>query len=253
MTDTPEVKPHPAKFSDSIIKVIDRVLTEYVDTGIVGDREMEVLDPFAGVGKIFSVIDWVEWTGIELEPEWAAASNAIVQGDCIETMKRWVDENTWMPGKWVFDAIVTSPAYGNRMADQSMLPDRGAGLKWKYNTYAYKLGRVLTHGNGAGYVWHQVKGGKRYRTIHKQAWRYAVKLLRPGGLFVLNVSDYKRTVDGVEVTEYVSDWHVEVLEKLGLEVVEAIAVETPRQKQGANRDVREAHEWVVVFRKPVVD
>lgn len=226
---------HPAKFSDEIIEVI-RGLVEKYDI-------RTALDPFAGVGKIFDAIPDVKWTGIEIEPEWACQHDQIISGDSIEVINGWLRARF----KYEFDAIITSPAYGNRMADQSMLPDRGAGLRHTYNTYAYKLGRRLDMKSGARYSWHGSQG-KMYRLLHMKVWMACVKLLDPGQLMIVNVSNYmrKQAPNGVEP---VAQWHRETLERLGMEVIESIPVKTPRQRQGANGDRRMAREWVYVLRK----
>lgn len=232
-TDTPAPRKHPAKFSDEIIDVIRDVIAKY--------NIHTALDPFAGVGKIFDAIPEVAWTGIEIEQEWADQHPLIIHGDSIEVIRHWMNVQSEL---WQFDAIITSPAYGNRMADQSMLPDRGAGLKYTYNTYAYKLGRVLNDNNGARYSWHGSQG-KKYRLLHRKVWMLCVRLLAPGQYIILNVSNYKRD----DKIEPVAQWHCDVLTGLGMELVERVPIKTKRNRQGANGDKRVRHEWVYVFRK----
>ena len=79
-----------------------------------------------------------------------------------------------------FDAIVTSPTYGNRYADHFTPKE---GTEWTWRSYTLDLGRKL-HPNNSG----QLQWGPEYRTFHTRAWAQAVRVLCPGGRFVLNIS-----------------------------------------------------------------
>jgi hypothetical protein len=90
---------HPAKYSDCLLPIFDNYLP---------DNSHKILDPFAGTGKLRKVRS--NCILLEIEPEWANESGAII-GDA-----------TMMPfDSGYFDAICTSPTYGNRMADSSSL------------------------------------------------------------------------------------------------------------------------------------
>ena len=110
---------HPAKYSDILLPVFRGMLSGCKD----------ILDPFAGTGKLRLVFP--DCTLLEIEPEWASISGAIV-GDA-----------TKMPfADCTFDAICTSPTYGNRMADSFI--DHQIEKQYKRNTYTHQLGRKLS-------------------------------------------------------------------------------------------------------------
>lgn len=71
-------------------------------------RPVRVLDPFAGIGRIHDLpARMADTIGVELEPEWAACRSRTIVGDA-----------TALPfGDASFDAVITSPCYGNRVSD----------------------------------------------------------------------------------------------------------------------------------------
>ena len=113
---------HPAKYTDSLLPIMKGYL----------DGKIKILDPFAGSGKLREIAPTA--TLLELEPEWAAMSSAIV-GDATKMPFR---DN-------YFEAICTSPTYGNRMADHFV--DRQPEKNYKRNTYRHMLGRALNKNN----------------------------------------------------------------------------------------------------------
>ena len=216
---------HPAKFSDALLPVLARALA--------GCRH--VIDPFGGVGKLGAIKTHGYGGAVyvnEIEPEWAEQA----KGNGADYVT--VADARQLPYRSnAFDAICVSPVYGNKLSEHcEWKPDR------KCITYKSYLGRSLHERNaGRYYFWE-----REYADIHWPAWIDAVRVLRPGGLFVLNASRFIRL--GVE--QDVTGWHVGVLEQLGLQVIERHQVETPRQRFGKNADKRVAHEDVVVLRKP---
>jgi len=208
---------HPAKFTDSLLPVIDLFLGT-ADT---------VLDPFAGTGKIHQLRESGRTTyGIELEPEWAEMNPFTMVGDA----RALPFEDGY------FDAIATSPTYGNRMADTYDGRDGS-----RRNTYRISLGHDLSEGSSAGLQW-----GAEYRLFHEKAWKEAIRVLRQHGSFVLNCKDHIRKGERVPVTQ----WHVGELERLGLAVDRFQRVETPGNRHGANGQARLDYEWVVRLWKP---
>lgn len=206
---------HPAKYSAGLIPVIGG---ELVPGALV-------LDPFAGTGKIHLLRPLVRTFGIELEPDWAEMSPYTLVGSAL--CLPFADAT--------FDAIATSPTYGNRMADHHEARDTS-----RRNTYRHALGRPL-HPENSG----QLQWGPRYRSFHLLAWQEALRVLKPHGGFVLNISDHIRNGQVQEVT----DWHVYHLVAMGLRVTSRREVPTPRNRQGANGDARVDHESVITFRK----
>jgi tRNA G10 N-methylase Trm11 len=189
-----------------------------------------VLDPFAGVGGIHTVghyLEEVDTWGVEIEPEWAAAHPRTYVGDALNL--QFEDET--------FNVIMTSPAYGNRMADHFEAKDTSRRL-----TYRHQLGRPLNDNNGGKLQW-----GDHYREFHRAAWIEANRVLGVGGLFVVNVSDHIRAGKRIPVTA----WHKETLTEIGLVFIREEQVETRRMRFGANHAARVEHESILIFRKPL--
>ena len=92
----------------------------------------------------------------------------------------------------------------------------------------------------------QLHWGPKYRAFHKQAWVEAVRVLRPGGRFLLNLKNHIRS--GVE--QSVVEWHRDHLCDIGLVAVAHEHVIAPANRAGANRGVRVDHESVLVLDKP---
>ena len=230
VVDVPDASvKHPAKFSVAVLDAIREIADGLLPDGA------RVLDPFAGVGGIHSLAEpmgWETW-GVELEPEWAAQHPRTVCGD--STRLGTIVEEGLIPS--VFDAIVTSPAYGNRMADAYAGDAKGS----KRITYRIALGRPLDPRNGASMQW-----GAAYMALHREVWREAADVVRPGaGYLILNVSDHVR---GGSVMP-VSAWHVGTLAKWGFHEVSRIDVPTPRMRFGANGGARVDHEHVILFQR----
>ena len=206
---------HPATFSTAILEVIDELL----------DDARLVLDPFAGVGGVhaLSVPSTRNTYGVEIEKEWADTDYRTVHGSALDL--------PW--GNDVFDAVATSPTYGNRMADT--YDGRDGSTR---STYRIALGRPLDDENSGGLQW-----GLAYRVFHLKAWVEAVRVLKPGGRFVLNCKDHIR--GGVQ--QGVTDWHVSVLEILGLGVHDWRRVPARGYGYGANSTARVDAEDVVLL------
>lgn len=206
------MKKHPSKFSDGILAIIDELL-EDADT---------VLDPFAGVGKIHELKNR-QTTGVEIEPEWADQHPDTIVGNALRLP--FPDDE--------FDAIATSPTYGNRMADHHNAKDGSRRI-----TYKHLLGRDLHEHNSGAMQW-----GEKYREFHRAAWAEADRVCR--GFMVLNLSDHVRKGKVIHVTKF----HQNVLKDLGYVITDIRWVDTPRMKFGSNRDLRVSNEFVIAFRK----
>lgn len=230
MTATePVLAPHPAKFSESII---DRIRLYLDDLGFEGS----ILDPFAGVGRVHLLADSPHprvTFGVELEPEWAAHHPRTIVGSVMD-----LEGLGFRPGE--VDAIVTSPVYGNRMSDDH---DPSPTDTSRRNTYKHTLGRDLSEGSAAVLQWGpSARKRAEYQDFHREAWAKTVDVLAGDGLFILNISDHIRGSKRMRVTA----WHKATLARLGIEWVDEIRVDTPRQKMGANGDVRVDYESVLI-------
>lgn len=235
---TATLAPHPAKFSETILDTL---------RDIAPTLPGPILDPFAGTGRIHD-IGRDDTIGVELEPEWAAHHPRTLIGNA--TALPFPDAS--------IGSIATSPAYGNRFADNyagkacptcrsavdvmcSTCRGTGRDPDDVRATYRIKLGRPLSVGSGASLQW-----GRKYRELHVKAWIEARRVIRPGGVFVLNCSDHIRG----GTVQPVTAWHVDTLVELGFNIDDWHDIKTHRNRRGANSDLRVDTEDVVVLRLP---
>jgi len=206
---------HPAKYTDCLLPIFSK----YLKNNIL------VLDPFAGTGKLKEIVP--NAILLEIEPEWAEMSGAIVA----DSQHMPLRDN-------VFDAVCTSPTYGNRMADHFV--DHQTHKNYVRNTYRHCLGRSLNPNNSGRMQW-----GNKYKELHIAVWKECERVLKKDGLFILNISDHIRS--GKQI--YVSDWHVKILTSMKFELLESLKVETPRQRMGKNSELRVDCEYVFIFKR----
>lgn len=219
-----DTREHPATFSPSVLIAIEEILRRQA---IRLRRPLRVIDPFAGIGGIHGLSRAVayETVGVELEVEWADAHRSTYVGDATDLYHHERDS---------FDAVATSPAYGNRMADAY---DGRDGSKRR--SYRLSLGRPLSSDNGAAMQW-----GPEYRALHGQAIAEMMRVVRPGGLIVVNMSNHIRA--GVQ--QRVVEWWVSALLASYSTLVEVRHIETPRYGFGANASARVDGEKLIVVR-----
>lgn len=234
--------PHPAKFNANVLTVMRHVLRTHLEPR--KSTLSNVLDPFGGVGGVHELrtADIETWC-IELEYEWAHQAGArgwVWYGDFFEfnpdsPFYRWDSGNTVfdLPPK-LFDAIATSPTYGNRMSDHHNARDTSTRI-----TYKHKLGRDLSPNNSG-----MMRYGNEYKRFHIRAYNRFRQLLVPGGLVLLNVSDFVR--DGQVVQA--SKWHHCRMLQFGYTHVRTFNVPTQRMGMGANREARVECEQLHVYR-----
>lgn len=216
---------HPAKYSDQFIPIFAKLLK----------GRKTVLDPFAGTGKL-ALIKSYGFKGKvicnEIEPEYANNSTYPVDewhiGDSADM--KWAEDS-------LFDAICTSPTYGNRMADHFDAKDNSKRI-----TYRHMLGRPLNEQNTGRMQW-----GDNYRDKHTEVYKECKRVLKPGGLFIINISDHVRKGIIIPVT----NWHVGAVVSLGLPLIDEIKVETQRMGFGRNNKLRVSHESILVFEKTI--
>lgn len=218
--------PHPAKFSDSIMDVFRELVLEFKPT--------HILDPFAGTGRVHQLARQTggggPYTyGMELEEEWASQHPYTFQGDARRLVGPFYTGTISM--------VLTSPCYGNRMADHHDARDGS-----KRHTYKHYLGRDLSEGSAAGMQW-----GAEYRALHREVWAQVEQVLAPGGIFVLNISNHIRR----KVEEEVAQWHLGAIltDHDNMQLIRTIRVPTPRQRHGQNGSARVECEFVYVLRK----
>lgn len=219
---SPPKKEHPARFSDDLL---DTIAPRVAGAGVV-------LDPFAGTGRVHELRERAgvtETIGIEIEKEWADMHEGTRLGNALDLD---LDDES-------VDAVVTSPTYGNRMADHHDATDDSTRL-----TYKHTLGRDLDPDNSGQLQW-----GDAYREFHRRAWAEATRVLKPGGMFVLNVKDHVRAGKKQEVVA----WQINTLcTEFGLDLVALDLVPTRGLMAGSNHDERVCAEVVATFTKPEV-
>lgn len=226
MNDPVVAVEHPAKYSPEVMAVLRaRILAVIRPHGLV-------LDPFGGVGRIHDVCSgsYAVSCAVEIEPEWADQSRLLGLTYCADFLA-WADE--CHPD--AFDVVATSCTYGNRMADHHNAKDDSKRI-----TYKHKLGRDLTPGNSGA-----LQFGDEYKLFHLRAWTRVKKVLKPGGTFLLNVSDFVRKGEVVPVTA----WHKQAITALGFQFIREFHVETRRMGFGANGKARVPYEVIYEFRK----
>lgn len=205
---------HPCPFPRAVLELLDRQLPS---TGVV-------LDPFAGIGRVHELATATRRTiGVEIEAEWAATHPRTLHGDA--TALPFPDA--------FFDAVATSPAYGNRMADSYDGRDGS-----RRHTYRLSLGRPLSIGSGAGLQW-----GESYRDLHRRAVAEMVRVARPGAVILVNAKDHVRAGE----VQHVVEWWATTLEMTGATHERTVEVDSGGLRHGANRQPRP--EVVLVHRK----
>ncbi len=111
----------------------------------------------------------------------------------------------------------------------------------KRMTYRVCLGRSLSPGNTGAMQW-----GVSYRAKHIHIWHECVRLLKVGGILVINISNHIRDGRVIDVV----GWHRNTLcQRPGLKMETQIDVPTPRMKFGANRNLRVQNESILVFQR----
>jgi hypothetical protein len=243
---------HPAAFNRKALAAADKRLTERF-----GTAPAKVCDPFCGVGRVHELRarGWVTYGG-ELESEWAASSPYTIVADALH----------YPAADGFFDAICTSPAWGNRLADSHDAQERcsacggegtierfaiphevdngyelgiafdpcpkcaGAGRReYVRNTYRHALGRPLTHGSTSG-----MQFGKRYCWFHADWLVEARRLVKPGGLLIVNVGNHIRAGREIDVV----GWWLTVVLHAGFLVRAVDKVPAGKLRHGANHELR---------------
>lgn len=238
---------HPAPYSDALIPEMVDMLGPYryyiTAPLLMGPPAVPdgLYDPMAGSGKIDKIASSMgaRWWGSELEPEFIPEEmrDRIMVGDCRNFTG-------------LARCVVTSPAYGNRMADQYLgTPLEQAeraktGKLPRRRSYAISLGRKLTEGNGAALQW-----GEEYEALHRSIFEHIVNVnIEPWrGLLLLNVSSHYRA----GVYEPVSEWYLRLILSLKMVLVDYRFVSTPGFRDGQNRESRVGGEHLFLFEKVV--
>jgi SAM-dependent methyltransferase len=217
---------HPAKFSDVMIPIFAQKLQGY-------DR---ILDPMAGTGKIARIRDR-GWEGEiycnDLEPEWVDPK---ISEDGLPVFWSFMDAAKMTQfNDDFFDAICTSPTYGNRLADHWNRKEFSVR-----HSYTFDLGHDLHPENTGKMHW-----GESYMIKHIAIWRECLRVLRTTGRLIINISNHIRRGKEIDCVSF----HKTVLTQAKCKIVEEIPVKTARLGYGANNKARVDYEWILIFEK----
>lgn len=266
---------HPARYSDAHVELFSRLF--HHEAALLG-RPVRVLDPMCGVGNIHRCAGTLVVTvGNEIERPFVDVARQLwpdlvtVQGDA--------GALGFESGS--FDAVAVSPDFGNRLADGHTAKDpcrcrkvieagklvellptadptckvcdgSGRSLRRSYTEDLRRLtgdlGYRLTAGSSAGsYAWQSTYWEKQERY-----WAEALRVLRPGGLFVLDVKDVVRTVKGEKRVVPVVAGHRQILDHLGFEVQGEVPLASEGLRFGENHELRVDGHSILVARRPAV-
>jgi hypothetical protein len=208
--------PHPAKFSQPILDAIEEAFEDY-------GCPSRVLDPFAGTGGVHK-LGGLNAIGVEIEPEWARAHPNNIVGNALHLPFR----------ANCFDGMITSPCYGNRLADNFNARDSS-----KRHSYMFDLGRRPHRESSGTLHW-----GRRYQGFHDAAWTECSRVLKPKALVMLNVSNHIRN----KKEQPVAQWHFKWFMDHGCELETICSVSTSRMRYGQNHEARSSCEYIFIFR-----
>lgn len=214
---------HPAKFTDSFIPIFANLLK----------GKKKIIDTMCGTGKICKVVEFGYLGEIycnDLEAEWFDSK---YRDACVAFTSNDARKLPFNDG--FFDAIVTSPTYGNRMADSHNAKDESIR-----NTYTHKLGRKLTQGNTGN-----MQFGEKYLRTHLEIWQEAHRILCDDGLLIVNLKNHIRK--GIEVD--VCDKQKKIIMEAGFTFCDDIIIPVKSNRMGANADKRVKYEHIFVFVK----
>lgn len=250
---------HDAQYSDEVLRVIRRLLHSTRDP-----VEGLICDPFAGPGLKLDQFAREDLYGLEIEPEWAEVTDRVRCGDALSL-------SAYLEGT---KTIVTSPCYGNRMADKYLGAKckecHGTGLKGAFPcavcsgsgrdpedqkrrfSYAIALGRVPSAGSAATMAFTEGNAGTAYRGFHLRWLATIADVVPPGpNRLILNMSDHYRTTglgaSRAQRRHYVCSWWVNAARSRGFELVHAEPAKTQRFGFGANQQDKPTAEMVFVF------
>lgn len=253
-------QPHPAPYSKPILDRLTRILA-------TEERKVRAVDPFGGTARLLACMPQnSDTTIIEIETEFITEGLAWC-GDKQGLLSTATAYGTAPPVSWrgqlvnggrydyvcgdsakvlarrkkTYTHIITSPSYGNRFSD-GFNPTEGRVCR----SYAQSKGGALDISNGSAYRFFDPE----YWGVHIAVIAAAIDRLEDDGQFILNVSDFYKTMAKGEAPTripVVPAW-ISVLHDLGMTMHHAEPVYTRRYKHGENRH-RAEHEMLLTFRK----
>lgn len=219
--------------------VLDEAAGVLDELAVTLGRPCDVLDPFAGTGERTAAHPSFKrhnWVGLELQGEWIKHP-WVRQGNALTT---GFPDNS-------FDAIVTSLVFPNRGTDVFVSAPENPS---HYNTYAHCLRDTV--GDRTAQLHPQNAGGMKledWRLLHLAWAREARRVLRPGGLALIEMKNHRKlgvVHDNVEWIER------QCLRIAGFEVLGRSWIEAPGNREGSeeSRDERETHTALIYAAVP---
>jgi tRNA G10 N-methylase Trm11 len=213
---------HPAKYSNHFIPVLANLASKY--------NLHNIIDVFGGTGKIGllkSLLPNLYITNNDIEPEWSQMG---FENGCDECLTFDVANMSTIEDN-KYDAIITSPTYGNGLAAKTM-----TGLRYNYSIF---LGKVVNENNTGGMCF-----GKSYKQKHLDCITEMKRILKPSGILILNMKNFIRLGQEVPVVQ----WWFDSLVAGGFEMLEDIQIPVSSLRHGQNGNIRTKIEHVMVFK-----
>lgn len=217
---------HPCRFTPAILDALAEWITR------IG---LPVHDPFAGTGeRLGALCDQlgVKFTGIEIEPPYIVDPR----------VKAGNAKHYWSYPFGEF-MVVTSPVYPNGMTDHFHAKDNS-----KRHTYRQGKAAILgydepLHEDNMGRYGNRYRRSKKSEERHFEIARQCI--VHWPEWAIVNVKD----VVARDYSVYVTLTWQRMLEEAGYEIVDTTHVETPGQRHGANADLRDPGENILVARR----
>ena len=206
---------HPCPWSPEALREVAHVINDLTTGTFGGPPSLHLVDPMAGGGSIYRLVDEAmltdpRWTitATEIEPAFAAHDPRVAVEDATIALRRTGR------GQRAPDAIVTSPPYGNRMADTYIPPASDTSTRF---TYAVSLGQPPVDGSAAALGW-----GPAYRGAMAEIYAAIASAAAPDTIVIIDMADHLR--DGV--VEPVTDWTSRHLQAIGLRQIQRLPYRT---------------------------
>lgn len=233
---------HPCRFTPQVLDEMARELD--LEAERLGLPRLAVIDPCAGTGeRVAEHATYARhvWVGLELEESFIAA--------------RWVQPGNArrIPyGAGSFDAYCTSYVFPNGMCDSFISAETDESDRMTYSHRARRNRGERTyrlHSDHAGrYPWG--RGSKqaelRWKELHVDFIRDGIRVLKHGGLFIVEMKDHWVGKDLVPVTAWLIDQFV----AQGCTLVGVTRIPVRGNRKGANREIREEHTNLIMARTP---
>lgn len=198
----------------------------YVNGGFPGIlKALGTLRPRRLIGKL----DKLDLASRSIQAEKVRVTAVEPAGKCN------IQEIETSTGTYIGEGYLHHNCYGNRMADHHEAKDGSIR-----NTYRHVLGRPLHPSNTGQYSF-----GYYYQNMHHYAWKEVYRVLKPNGIFVLNLKNFYKKGEVVDIIS----WHKGKLYNLGFTLVEEELIPLPGNRFGQNGSLRVREEWLGKFVK----